>query len=467
MTSLLIIFVGAILVLFVGLNKKENTVMPLAIGVLILALAFIPFDWMAKEPAEWQVKYVPAFMMAFDRSALAFMAILISGTCIILALFGNKQNIGSDQLGLILFSLCGAIIMTAFTNLVMLFLGIEALSIPLYVLAGARKKDIQSNEAAIKYFLMGAFSTALFLMGCAFIYGGTGGIDLESIKNTISMVVHVASTPALVKIGLLLLLIGMSFKISAFPFHFWSPDVYQGSPNRATVFMATVAKIAAFAAFFRLFNIAFSDLRNWWGDTLAVISALTILVGNIGALRQTNFKRTMAYSSVAHAGYMLLGILAAPLDGFWGLLVYGVAYTASSVVLFYILNKVSEQDGNTDFEAFNGFGKANKWLGLALIVALFSLAGIPITAGFAGKYTLFTAVFGHYKWLIIVALVGSAISIAYYFRLLKAAFFTTAEGTKYTTKIWDTAWVLMAVLVVIGLGMFPSIITGIQLFSVK
>jgi NADH-quinone oxidoreductase subunit N len=249
MKSLLIIFIGAILVLFTGLGKKENRSSILAMGILLLALVFAVLDFGGWAKWDFELKYVPQEMMFFNRISLAFVVILIMAAIFILGLFRQKETVGSDLIGLLMFSLCGGIIMTAFNHLVMLFIGMEALSIPLYVLAASKKSSLKSNEAAIKYFLMGAFSSAVFLLGCAFVYGATGGLDMVSLYFAAEKLVHMGAVSSLLTIGVSLIMIGLCFKVSAVPFHFWSPDVYEGSPNRATVFMSTVVKIAAFAAF--------------------------------------------------------------------------------------------------------------------------------------------------------------------------------------------------------------------------
>lgn len=465
MKSLLLIFLGAILVLFVGLGKKENRTLPIVLLLLAGALGLVVMDIMSKTPWSFELKYIPVNMLLFDYFALAFEGILILATFWVLGLFSQKETTGSDLQGLILFSLCGGILLTSFTNMVMLFLGLEALSIPLYVLAGSKKHNLKSNEAAIKYFLMGAFSTVIFLLGCALLYGATGVLDLESLRRSQYMFTHMGSTPALATVGISLILISMCFKVAAVPFHFWSPDVYEGSPNRATVFMAVVVKIAAFAAFFRMFSIGFQFSPQAWMTTLAVIAAITILVGNIMALRQTNVKRTLAYSSVAHAGYMLLAILARPENGMWALLLYSIAYAAGSTTIFFLFNKVS-QNGDESFDAFNGFGKTNRLGGVVLAIAMFSLAGIPLTAGFAGKYSLFSSAFAEHSWVVIVALIGSAISIGYYFRIFKSAFFQPID-TDVSCPAIEMTWIeksilIMVVLTTLVLGIMPSLITQFQ-----
>lgn len=469
MIALLIIFIGAIVLLFLGHGKKEQSMMPLSMVLLLAALCTIPYEWsnyIHQTVPAWLGKYVSVNMLVWDTPALAFEAVMILITALVLALFSRNEFEGNDLPVLMLFSLCGGLLMAGFSNLVMLFLGIEVLSIPLYVLAASRKHDLASNEAGMKYFLMGGFSTAIFLLGCAFIYGATGTLEISSIARSASMLGHVGVISPLLYIGIFIIMAGLLFKVAAFPFHFWSPDVYEGSPNRTTVFMATIAKIAAFAAFFRLFHYSFIYVKPWWGLSLAVLSAATILVGNIGALTQRSMKRTLAYSSIAHAGYMLLAVLAADsINGFWALLVYMLAYGSSAVSVFYLLDKVG---GDHTFERFNGFGNANRWASVILVVAMFSMAGIPLTAGFAGKYGLFSAVLKDYTWLIVIALLGSAISIAYYFRVFKNAFFTAeATGESIGATLTEKFVLIIATLITLTIGLWPGLITGLQLMGGK
>lgn len=467
MTSLLILFLGAILVLYFGINKPERKTLFITIILSLLAIFFLVKDWMGvihKHVPEWQTKLVPVNMLIWDSTSIAFSIVLILAFLLVIGLFSRNNNVGADLPGLMLFSVCGGMLMTSFSNLIMLFLGIECLSIPLYVLAGSKKSDLSSNEAAVKYFLMGAFSTAIFLMGCAFVYGGSGSLELESISRALSMIGHMGIKSNLMLAGILLLMAGMLFKVSAFPFHFWSPDVYDGSPNRTTVFMATVVKIAAFAAFFRLFNYALYEVKGWWGMTLAICAAATILFGNFAAIRQSSFKRTLAYSSVAHAGYMLMAILSVPVDGFWALLVYLTAYASSGVIIFYLLDRTAEGKANFAFENFDGLGKQSKWHSLLLVVAMFSMAGIPLTAGFAGKFGLFSGIATSYPWLLYIALIGSAVSIAYYFRVFKNAFFSSEDGSaSWELGITEVIFLVMALCITLLVGCWPSIVTSLQI----
>ncbi|HND89687.1 MAG TPA: NADH-quinone oxidoreductase subunit N, partial [Saprospiraceae bacterium] len=378
MTALLILFVTALFTLFAGLSGNRNILQPIALIGTLLALAAV----VTGQPAGWNDMYTSMFH--FDSYALAFSGVVILATALILGLSGwgfraLRDTLG-DNYGLILFSLCGALVMVSFTNLTMLFLGIEILSIPLYVLAGSRRDDLRSNEAALKYFLMGSFATGILLFGMALLYGATASFDMAAISRAIAAG---SASPGMLKVGILLIIIGLSFKVSAVPFHFWAPDVYSGSPNLITTFMATVVKTAAFAAFYRLFSMAFAPAEGFWTVPVAVVAALTMTVANVTALFQQDFKRMMAYSSVSHAGYLLLAILAIGVNGGdRALLFYTLTYSVATICAFGAYMAVAEPSDDGSFSAFNGLGKRQPLLALVLAISMLSLAGIPPTAGF-------------------------------------------------------------------------------------
>ncbi|MCC6462123.1 MAG: NADH-quinone oxidoreductase subunit N, partial [Saprospiraceae bacterium] len=384
MKSLLILFVTAVLLLFAGLFKKRDLIQAIRIGGVVLALA----------AAAWDLNFgsslndLYASMFQFDPYALSFSLAALTATLLLFGLSGwgfreLNETLG-DHYALILFSLCGALCMFSFTNMVMLFLGIEILSIPLYVLAGSRRDDLSSNEAAMKYFLMGAFATGILLFGIALVYGATASFDLAQIQTVIAARGH---SPQMLSVGILLIIIGLSFKVSAVPFHFWAPDVYTGSPTVVTTFMATVVKTAGFAAFYRLFSTAFAGAGEFWTTAVAMVAALTMIVANTTAIFQTNFKRMMAYSSVSHAGYLLMAILVAGQAGAAGaVLYYLLVYSIASVCAFGCFMLVAEQNQNEGFSAFQGLSKKQPLLAAAMAIAVLSLAGIPPTAGFFGKY---------------------------------------------------------------------------------
>jgi NADH-quinone oxidoreductase subunit N len=342
----------------------------------------------------------------------------------------------------------------------MLFLGIEILSIPLYVLAGSRRDNLASNEAALKYFLMGSFATGILLFGIALMYGATASFDLQTIAAAIQDGRH--SAPML-HTGILLILTGLGFKIAAAPFHFWAPDVYQGSPNMITAYMATVVKTAGVGAFFKLFSVAFAAAMPFWALPVAMIAGLTILLANFTALFQTDFKRLMAYSSVAHAGYLLLGILSIGQDGATGaLLLYLLVYGIASICAFAVYMIVTEDNPDSSISAFNGLGKKQPLLAAAMTICVLSLAGIPPTAGFFGKYFLFALAFEHYPWLVALAVVGSAVSIYYYFKVLVAMYFSREQNEHAVPMPMDFRLVLLAGVALIAmLALAPGFVYGL------
>ncbi len=299
MNIIITIAVTAFLVLYAGLFKARKALLPLTLVGLLVALGFIAISW--NNPTTYYT------MMRMDNFALAFSAISILGTFFIFLLTERYFATVAEYFTLILFALCGIVIMVSYQNMSMLFIGLEIMSVSLYILAGIRKLNFASNEASLKYFLMGAFSTGFLLFGITLIYGATGSFDLTAIQQY--LVNNVRSVSPLFYPGVILIMIGLCFKIGAAPFHFWTPDVYEGAPSLITAFMSTVVKTAGLAAFLRLFTGAFEPLHDFWTPALMVIIVITLCVGNITALYQKNFKRMLSYSSISHAGYLFLSLV--------------------------------------------------------------------------------------------------------------------------------------------------------------
>lgn len=458
MSALLILFATAIVVLFAGLSKQRQLLQPIALGGTLLALGATAYEVWTGQPAgsfdtPGGLNGLYAGMMQFDGYALAFSLAALVATALILGLTGwgfrQLNDTLGDNYGLILFSVCGALCLFSFTNITMLFLGIEILSIPLYVLAGSRRSELSSNEAALKYFLMGSFATGIFLFGTALVYGATGSFDLTVISSAIADGRHSAG---MLHTGILLILVGLSFKVSAVPFHFWAPDVYTGSPNLVTAFMATVVKTAGFAALYRLFALGFGPAIDFWAVPVAAIAALTMTVANLTALFQQTFKRMMAYSSISHAGYLLLAVLAAGKAGSAGaILLYVLSYSVATICAFGCYIAVSEPNVDDNISAFNGLSKKNGFLAAVMAISMLSLAGIPPTAGFFGKYFVFTAAFEQYPWLVVLAVINSAISIYYYFKVVIAMYFSREENAYEVTVPAGVRWVALACLLLIAL----------------
>ena len=393
-------------------------------------------------------------MMSFDRFALFFNTIAMTCTFIFFLLSGKEmEKVGlqyADYFALLFFILCGIILSSSFSSLLILFLGIEIISIPLYILTGSDKRNLKSNEAALKYFLLGSFSTGLMLMGITLIYGNSGTFAIDTITTP-------ETKPSVLLIaGLLLLMFSMAFKASAAPFHFWTPDVYDGAPTVFTSFMATIVKAAVFIAFLRLFYLAFGDIHSTWKLIIAILTALTLFIGNITAVFQQSVKRMLAYSSIAQAGFMLMAILALNSIGSEGILLYATAYCLSTIGLFAILVKMKDYT----FDGFNGFARHQPLLAAAAVVFLLSLAGIPLTAGFLAKYYMLNAVIsnGEFLWLVIFAVLMAAVSVYYYFRVIQAMYFK--EGEPQAMEINSSfKWIISIVaLLVVIIGVYPQIL---------
>ncbi|MFZ9588248.1 MAG: NADH-quinone oxidoreductase subunit N [Chitinophagaceae bacterium] len=357
----------------------------------------------------------------------------------------------SDHYALIFFITAGISIIAGFKSLLMLFIGIEIISIPLYVLAGSDKSNLKSNEAALKYFLMGSFSTGILLMGIAFLYGDAGTFYLEGINMGGAFLTPMKA------IGLVLLMVSMAFKVSAAPFHFWTPDVYDGTPTVYTSFMATLVKSAGFFAFLKLFETAFGKVHSEWEVLLSVIIVLTIVVGNITAVFQQSVKRMLSYSSIAQAGFMLLGVYAMNLMAKQGIILYFAAYGIASIGLFAVLAKFKDHS----IEGLNGFAKKHPLVAGSMLVSLLSLAGIPLTAGFFAKYYMLLSAmkYGNSLWLVIVAILGAAVSIYYYFRVIQAMYFKEEQGQSSEEVTFSSFFKVMMVvnaIILLVLGIHPD-----------
>ena len=398
-------------------------------------------------------------MFVFDNFAISFsiLVCIIAFLWLILAksYFIDETNV-TDHISLVLFCIVGSICMIGFNNMVLLFIGIEILSLSLYVMAGSKKNDLYSNEAALKYFLMGSFATGFLLFGIALIYGASGTFHLHKIAAYITET-PATSIPNFFYLGVLFMLVGMGFKVAAAPFHFWAPDVYQGSPTVVTAFMATVVKTAAFASFYKLFSIYFGTIGESWKDIVSIMSVVSLLIGNLTALYQKSIKRMLAFSSIAHAGYMLLALLANQKAGS-SVLFYSASYSIATLATFTVLFAVLKSRGD-GIDGFNGIGSSNPFIAFVMSASLFSLAGIPPMAGFFAKYFLFVnAIQTNYTWLVIIAVIGSLISVVYYFKIIIAMYLRPAENSeKLEVSSQHKILLLVCLIMMLGLGFFSDI----------
>jgi NADH-quinone oxidoreductase subunit N len=392
-------------------------------------------------------------MIVFDRFALLFNTIVFAATLIYFLLSAkDMEQVGinyAEYFTLIFFILCGITLVASFKSLLILFLGIEIISIPLYILTGSDKRNLKSNEASLKYFLMGVFSTGLMLMGITFIYGAKGSFFTSQFTEGPS---------ALMTAGIMLLLFSMAFKASVAPFHFWTPDVYDGAPTVFTSFMATIVKAAVFIAFIRLFDEGFGVLKPQWQMLVAILTAATLFIGNITAVFQQSVKRMLAYSSIAQAGFMMLALYAMNSDAKEGLLLYSAAYCFATIGIFAVLIKMDDYT----FEGFNGFARSQPLLAATLTIFLLSLAGIPLTAGFLSKFYMLKATIasGQKLWLAVFAVLMAAVSVYYYFRVIQAMYFKEGNTTVIrVTPAFKFTMVMLAGLIIL-LGIFPGLLTA-------
>jgi len=401
-----------------------------------------------------QDNFASFFKMIFLLSA--GLAILISDQYMV-----REECNHGELYPLILFTVVGMMLMAAGTDLMTIFLGLEVMSVSLYVLAGFNRENRKSNEAGLKYFLLGAFSTGFLLYGMALTYGATGSTRISVIATQAALQTLPSSNVMLMS-GMLLMITGFAFKVAAAPFHMWTPDVYEGAPTPMTAFMSAGPKAAGFAAALRILLVSFPTMQADWSQLFWVLAVLTMTVGNITALRQDNIKRMLAYSSIAHAGYCLVGFAAGNPTGTAGIMFYMLSYTFMNIGAFAIIvlvGKKGEPNGNV--MDFAGFGFKHPALAVAMSIFLFSLAGMPPTAGFIGKFYLFSgAIQKGYIWLAVIGVLNSAASVYYYLRVM--VYMYMKEPTEEFDWMQVSAPIALSLLISVSgtlvLGIVPSIV---------
>ncbi|SMB87702.1 NADH dehydrogenase subunit N [Hymenobacter roseosalivarius DSM 11622] len=466
MASIILLSVLGIANLFLGFLRSNRMLLPAAMVILLIVFGANVYDWNA--PAQSYFNK----MLTIDRFSVAFTGIVVLTTLLLLPFSqkyvrDNEANL-AEYYSLLLFSLVGAIMMVSYDNMLMLFVGIEILSISMYVVAGSDKRNVRSNEAALKYFLMGSFATGILLFGIALVYGATGAFQLSEIGTAVTNPANDSLRPMLY-IGILLMLIGIGFKVSAAPFHYWTPDVYEGTPTFFAAFMSTVVKTAGFAAFLKLLVQAFPAAQDFWIPTIVAMCALTLLIGNVGAVAQQSVKRMLAYSSISHAGYLLIGLVAfnGQLSGLSanGIFFYSLAYSIATVAAFGVLKLVHDQRQREDYDGLNGLARTNPLLAFVMTIAMLSLAGIPLTGGFFGKFFLFgAAVDKGYIGLVVFAVVMSMVGIYYYLRPIIAMYMKPADddvATPIAVGSFQSAVLFVLALLTVALGVLPGLVSGI------
>jgi NADH-quinone oxidoreductase subunit N len=400
-------------------------------------------------------------MVSFDQMSQSYSALLIVVTLLVFVASKYYYNDGIEHLtdiyALFFFSLIGGLVLVSYQHLVMLFLGVEILSIPLYILAGSNRRNTNANEAGLKYFLLGSFVACFLLLGITLIYGVTGSYDLTEIAAYISQ----NGTSSLLVIGVLMVIGSFIFKIAAVPFHFWAPDVYQGSPTILTSYLATVGKIAAFGALIRLLNIGLIDMADMWHNIFYIIAILTMVVGSIVTLSQTNMKRLLAYTGVANVGFVLLAIVALNDESYSYILYYFLGYSVATIAAFSVYSTIKAHTNIDSIAAMRGLIVNNKLLTLTLIVAMLSFAGIPPLAGFFGKFFIFTEALKAGKViLVVIAIITSVISAFNYIRLMTHTISSETTIEKIPLSVDYRVYLVASILAIILIGLFPDAVMG-------
>ncbi|MFH6998072.1 NADH-quinone oxidoreductase subunit N [Flavobacterium sp. FlaQc-57] len=456
-TLIAITGLGVFCLLFEILNLRKAIVPITIIGLLgVLALNYYEFGSTASYYNN---------MITVSKFSTTFSSLFIILTIFLVALshnfYENHPTKISDFVAIKVFLLAGGVAMVSFGNLAMFFLGIEILSIALYVLAASDRLNLKSNEAGMKYFLMGSFASGIILFGICLIYGAMGTFDVAEIHE----VSLSAELPVWFPIGMILMIIGMLFKVAAVPFHFWAPDVYEGSPALTTALMSTLAKVVAIATLYKLvyaLNLVPSldnqDLLGTFENIVVIISIASMTVGNIMALRQVNVKRMLAFSGISHAGFMLMTLLTVATSA-GVLLYYTAAYALAGIAAFSVILYVCKNQDNEDVTNFHGLGKTNPLLAAILTGSLLSMAGIPIFSGFFAKLFLFNqTIQAGYIALVIVAVINSIISVGYYFKLILAMYSKEPNQERTGKPFLIYAVAIVSISLNIILGLFPSLV---------
>ena len=442
-------------------TRSHTTSAAISVFGAIAALAATAATWKVNVSTFGDAVVLDPFASFFK--VIFLVALILSIALSLRRISDSGSEDHSEYYALMLFATVGMMVMASGRELITIFLGLELLSMSLYILAGFFRRDTLSNEAALKYFVLGAVATGILLFGMSYIYGVTGSTHLRIIGETLRTHPAALADKALL-VGLFMVLVGFGFKISMVPFHQWTPDVYQGAPTPVTAFMSAGPKAAGLAALIRVLVEAMPQLGHEWEILVAVFAVLTMTVGNLAALAQTNLKRMLAYSSIAHVGYILIGLVAS-VGGeadraISGIMFYLLAYTFMNIGAFAILIYLRrEGTSHENLDDFNGLSRRSPFAALAMLIFLFSLAGIPPTAGFAAKLSIFyAAIQGGYYWLAIIGILNSAVAAYYYLRVVVIMYMREPEGELKSAAASPILWagIALALAGTILLGILPG-----------
>jgi NADH-quinone oxidoreductase subunit N len=430
LSPLIALLGGSVLVLLVGMLGsswiRAQVVPTLSLGALAAALGLTIWQWSA------QKSIVSGALRIDDLAMMLNLVLIAGGACTVLLAWRSlaaREAAHGEFHALLLSSIAGMSLLAAAQNTVALFIGLELLSIPLYVLCATELKREHSLESGLKYLIVGSVGSATLLYGLAMIYGATGTTDFAGIASALSS--SSLATDPLTLTGVALCVAGLCFKASVAPFHQWTPDVYEGAPTPVTAFMAVSTKVAALGVFLRFFDVALISTQASWGPAVAVLAAVTILVGNVGALGQSSLKRMLAYSSVSQAGYMLAGVVVATQLGVKATVFYLAVYLFMNMAAFSVIVARERETGLGDsIQSLAGLGRERPLLAWPMTISMLALAGIPATAGFMGKFYLIdAAVSGGYTWLGVAIVIGSMISLGYYLPVIAAMWMREEPAT--------------------------------------
>jgi len=460
----LILLGGAVVLMVAGALTPRRPKVPwhagLTIAVALAAIVSSVFLW-------WRVRDDGPISAVADAVVVdwlsLYLGIAILCSVILAALLAHgylqRERLESaDPYVLMLLSAAGGLVMTGANDLLVLFLGLEILSIAVYVLAGIHVRRARSGEAALKYFVLGAFSSAFFLYGIAMVYGATGSTNFTKIQTFLAT--NVLTNNVMLLAGFALLLVGLGFKVAAVPFHAWTPDVYEGSPSPVVAYMASGVKVAGFAGMIRVFTYTFSTYEADWQPMIYVLAVATLIIGSLFAVSQTNVKRMLAYSSISHAGFILVAIEAASTQGTRAALFYLATYTFMVAGSFGVVTVVGRSGDNAhDLSDYNGLAKRSPLLAFAFLVFLLAQAGVPFTSGFLAKFGVIgSAVDARSFWLALIAMLSSVISAFVYLRIVLAMYDRDTEvaGPKLRVPLGARIAILIALVVTIGVGLVPE-----------
>ncbi len=476
LSPVLLLLGAAILLLLVGamaprVPRHAYAMFTAAAGLATMILCFFLWDNITDDGASTLV----GGALRFDVFTM-FITITIAAAVVLVALVTDdylrrEELEGPEVYALYLLAAIGGVVMGSANDLIVLFLGLEILSIAMYVMAASHRKRIESQESGIKYFILGGFSSAFFLYGIAMVYGTAGSTNFSKIVDSFNTNVPAVRHDAFILAGVALLLVGLGFKTASVPFHFWTPDVYQGAPTPVTSFMASVGKVAAFGAMLRVLIYALPHWRDDYRPIVWVLAVLTVVVGSVMAVVQTNVKRMLAFSSVSHAGFIMIGVEAAshragePVlgNGVPSALLYMLLYSVLVIGTFAVVTMVGRTGDNaTDLAAFRGLGKSHPLLSLAMTVLLLAQAGVPLTSGFVAKFGVIQAAVEEHSYAIaIVAMVASVIAAFLYLRIMVSMWVTDPEPDDAAREpirvpLWTGVALTLSVGFTIAIGIYPS-----------